>query len=99
MAFTSLDHPSVACTEVQKQIDWYCRVFGMQVIASNEKMPPAVVVGYGESTRDGAMIELMPATEPGPAPKSFTRFQPGWRHVAFRVDNFDAAYARLRDER
>lgn len=96
MENVAIDHPSIACHDVEKQAEWYCRTFGMQVIATNDADPPAVVIGFGNSIRDGAMIELMPATEPGPRPESFTRFQPGIRHVAFRVKSFDAAYASLK---
>ena len=97
MLFTAVDHPSIACYDVPRQIDWYCRTFGMRVIASNDQDPPAVVVGYDETTSGGAVIELMPATDPGPRPGEGKRFQPGLRHVALRVSDFDAAYARLRD--
>ena len=95
MFFTAVDHPSIACFDVQKQGDWYCRTFGMREIASNGKSPPALLIGYGDSTSGGAMIELMPATEPGPRPSQFTRFQPGLRHVALRVNNFEQAYRKL----
>ena len=47
-------------------------------------------------TNSGAVIELMPAKDAGPDPAEFARFQPGIRHVALRVSDFDAAYARLR---
>ena len=47
--FTSLDHPAIACFDVEKQADWYCRNFGMRVIASNGEKPPAMVIGYGDS--------------------------------------------------
>ena len=97
MLFTGIDHPSIACYDVQGQIDWYCRAFGMRVIASNGRTPPAVVIGYGESARGGAMIELMPAADEGPRPETFKRFQPGLRHVALRVSDFDAAHRLLRD--
>jgi methylmalonyl-CoA/ethylmalonyl-CoA epimerase len=94
--FSAIDHPSIACYDVRRQADWYCGTFGMRVIASNGQEPPAVVIGFGETTGGGAMIELMPVTEPGPRPETYTRFQPGLRHVAVRVNDFDAAYAKLR---
>lgn len=97
MLFTAIDHPSIACYDVARQADWYCRSFGMRVIASNGRDPPAVLIGYDDSTAGAAMIELMPATEPGPRPQTFTRFQPGIRHIALRVSDFDAAYQMLRE--
>ncbi len=97
MLFNALDHPSVTCIDVLKQADWYCQNFGMQVIASNGETPPALVIGYGDSVAGGAMIELMPLKDPGPAPATLGRFSPGWRHVALRVRDFDEAYAYLKE--
>jgi glyoxylase I family protein len=97
MVFTSLDHPAIACFDVQKQADWYCRNFGMRVIASNGQAPPALVIGYGDSLKAGAMIELMPVKHEGPVPASAERFAPGIRHIALRVSDFDAAYAKLKE--
>lgn len=96
MENVAVDHPSIACQDVKKQAQWYCLTFGMRVIATNGADPPAMVIGFTDSIRNGAVIELMPASEDGPEPASFTRFQPGIRHVAFRVKDFDAAYAELK---
>ncbi|HET6248827.1 MAG TPA: VOC family protein [Tepidisphaeraceae bacterium] len=95
--FISLDHPAIACFDVQKQADWYCRNFGMRVIAGNGENPPAMVIGYGDSLLGGAMIELMPVKDPGADPASIARFAPGIRHLCLRVSNFDAAYAKLKE--
>ena len=86
----------MACFDVVKQAEWYCRNFGMRVIASNGQTPPAMVIGYGDSLTGGAMIELMPVKDAGPDPATLARFAPGWRHVALRVSNFDEAYAKLK---
>jgi len=94
--FLSLDHPCIACTDVRRQVEWYCLALGMRVIATDDKEPPGFLVGYDGTTADGAMIELVPAKDPGPRPDSFKRFQPGLRHVALRVTDFGEAYARLK---
>ena len=94
--FTALDHPAIACYDVERQIEWYCTHLGMRVVASNGRAPPAAMVGYDGHTRGGAMIELMPARDPGPPPAEQARFAPGVRHVALRVGDFDAAYAHLK---
>lgn len=97
VSFTALDHPAIACGDVRRLAEWYCETFGMRVVAQNDAEPPAIVIGFGETlTGGGAVIELMPAKDPGPDPATFARFQPGLRHVAFRVTDFDAAYAKLR---
>jgi len=95
--FTAVDHPCIACLDVRRQADWYCRNLGMRVVATDGKEPPGYLVGYGDTTTGGAMIELVPAKDPGPRPDAHARFQPGIRHVALRVRNFDAAHETLRD--
>jgi catechol 2,3-dioxygenase-like lactoylglutathione lyase family enzyme len=94
--FECIDHPAIACYDVVRQIEWYCSVLGMRLIASNGADPPAVVLGYDQSTRAGAMIELMPVRDEGPRPETFRRWQPGVRHVALRVSDFAAALEHLR---
>jgi len=97
--FLALDHPCIACTDVRKQVEWYCLALGMRVIASDGKEPPGFLVGYDPTVTGGAMIELVPAKDVGPRADSFKRFQPGIRHVALRVNDSDAAYARLKELR
>ena len=94
MLFTAIDHPAIACRDVRRVAQWYCEHLGMQVVADNGTV---VLVGYGKDARDGSMIELMPAKDPGPDPATFARFQPGVRHVCLRVSDFDAAHERLRE--
>ena len=94
--FLALDHPCIACTDVRRQVEWYCLAMGMRVIATDAKEPPGFLVGYDESVGGGAMVELVPAKDVGPRADSFKRSQPGIRHVALRVADFDAAYARLK---
>lgn len=92
--FIGIDHPAIACRDVQSQIDWYCRHLGMSVVAKTTT-PVCAIVGY-ERTPNGAMIELMPIRDEGMAPEHVGRFAPGLRHLAFRVDNFDKAYNALK---
>ena len=66
--FTGIDHPAIACFDVVKQAEWYCRNFGMRVIASNGQTPPAMVIGYDKGLTGEAMIELMPVKDAGPDP-------------------------------
>lgn len=96
MLFSAIDHSAIACYDTRKQIDWYCRHLGMKVIATSNAEPPAAVVGYDEDAAHGAMIELMPVREEGIGPGETPRFCPGLRHLALRVNDFDAACARLK---
>jgi catechol 2,3-dioxygenase-like lactoylglutathione lyase family enzyme len=95
MLFTGIDHPAIACYDVRKLADWYCKTFGMRIVAQNDAEPPAMVIGFEDAVNRSALIELMPVKDAGPNPAECPRFQPGIRHLAFRVTDFDAAYAKL----
>ena len=95
MLFEAIDHPAIACADSQRLIDWYCQNLGLRVIASNDQTPPSAILGYSADACGGAMIEMMPAKEPGACPAQTPRFCPGLRHLALRVGNFDTAYAQL----
>jgi len=91
--FTTIDHPAIACYDTATQIEWYCRVLEMKVIARNELTPPTALVGY---ITGGTVIELMPVRVQEPKPDAHHRWAPGLRHLALRVDDFDKAYAKLK---
>ncbi len=69
----------------------------MRQIASNGQKPPSVLLGYDATASGGAMIEMMPVKDNGPEPATVARFQPGLRHLALRVTDFDKAYRKLTD--
>jgi catechol 2,3-dioxygenase-like lactoylglutathione lyase family enzyme len=96
MLYSAIDHFAIACHDTRKVSQWYCRHLGMKVIAQNEKDPPTFFVGYDDTVTAGATIELMPVRDPGPNPADSKRFQPGVRHIALRVSDFDQAYAALK---
>lgn len=93
--FTAIDHPAIACQDVEAQAEWYCRILEMRVVARSNATPPAMVIGYDDDLRGGAKIELMPVRDAGPKPTDVPRFCTGLRHLALRVSSFDEAYARL----
>jgi catechol 2,3-dioxygenase-like lactoylglutathione lyase family enzyme len=95
MSFVAVDHPSIACQDLDALARWYCDAFGMKVVATNDVGRRGVLLGFDETTRGGAMIELTAATQPGARADAFGRAQPGLRHVAIRVDDFAKAHARL----
>lgn len=94
--FLALDHPCIACADVRKQVEWYCLALGMRVVATDGKDPPGFLVGYDDNPAGGAMIELVPAKVSGPRADTYGRSQPGLRHVALRVKEFEPAHARLK---
>jgi len=94
--FLAVDHPAIACRDTRRQIDWYCRNLGMRVVAQNDADPPTALVGYDKDLLHGAVIELMPARDPGDDPAAAARFAPGLRHLALRVSDFAGACELLR---
>jgi len=92
--YTAVDHLAICCRDVAKLADWYCRTLGMQLIGRHPAST-SVVIGYGDSTRGGAMLELIEQKDDGPPRVEIPRFAPGVRHFALRVDDFDAAHDEL----
>jgi glyoxylase I family protein len=95
MPYLCLDHPAISCNNVDRQVDWYCKTFELKVLFNDGKTPPSVLLGYDG---DCTSIELMPVRHEGPHPAKTPRFQPGLRHIAFRVSNFEEAYEQLKRE-
>ncbi|MBM3460458.1 MAG: VOC family protein, partial [Armatimonadetes bacterium] len=68
---------------------WYCEVLGMKILFDNGKTPATYLVGgdmYG-------VLEIMP--DNGAAPVAHAPLDPGLRHIALRVRDFDAVYQAL----
>jgi len=87
--FLGIDHIALAARDTRALVDWYREVLGFEVVWMNDKEPPAALI----AGPDGAMIEVMP--DNGTAPVAHEPNDPGFRHLALRVSNFDAALAHL----
>ncbi|HYO84349.1 MAG TPA: VOC family protein [Bryobacteraceae bacterium] len=80
-----IEHAAIAANNVEALADWYVRVLGFTI---NYKSANAIFI----KAPDGSMIELIHAAgERG----SQTLKTPGLRHLALRVDDFDAALTAL----
>jgi glyoxylase I family protein len=86
---SGVDHVAIAAKDSRALVDWYCEILGMRVLFDNEKDPPTCLVG-GDM---GAVVEIMP--DNGAAVTSHQPLDPGIRHIALRVKDFEAAYASL----
>jgi catechol 2,3-dioxygenase-like lactoylglutathione lyase family enzyme len=89
--YKGIDHVAIAARDSRALIEWYCAHLGMHVVSQNEKDPPTALVAGTE----GSMFEIMPANEEPVMEHGL--FDPGLRHVALRVDDFDTEYARLQE--
>jgi catechol 2,3-dioxygenase-like lactoylglutathione lyase family enzyme len=103
----SIDHVNIVVADLPRMMQFYCRVLGlretMRVTISGAWIDQTVALHdvtaecvYLELP-NGPRVELLqyvnpPAARPGELGTSNT---PGLRHMAFRVDDIDAAVARL----
>ena len=85
--FTGIDHPAVAADDVDKLAEWYCDVLGFKKKFRHDK--PIWIV----EAPDGTYVEIMPKDDSPRQERNV--LTPGWSHVAFRVNNFEAANAHL----
>jgi len=105
----SIDHVNIVVADLPKMVDFYGRVLGLREALRVTISGPWVerTVGLRDVTADcvylemanGPRVELLkyrspPAERPDELGTSNT---PGLRHIAFRVDDIDAAVAKLRE--
>jgi glyoxylase I family protein len=86
---TGVDHVAIAAKDTRTLTEWYCRVLGMRVLFQNDKEHPTYLVGGTM----GGVIEIMP--DNGEKPVTHHPYDPGIRHIALRVQDFEAAYGSL----
>ena len=86
-----VDHVAIASSDPRALARWYCEVLGLRILFDNEKDAPTYLVG-GDM---GAVVEIMP--DNGEKRVSHQPYDPGIRHIAFRVRDFEATYAALQE--
>jgi glyoxylase I family protein len=90
--FSGFEHTAIAAHDSKNLAEWYVRIFGLQVVYDNGKAPPTYLL----KAPDGSVIEILPA---GPGEKTdYDQRQPGLRHLALTVPDFDAALDHLRKQ-
>jgi glyoxylase I family protein len=94
MAPLAFHHVAISCRDPLATERFYVRHFGFT-------RARAVPLGGGKQIvflrNGGAYLELFSAegTSPAPLPEADGPHYPGWRHIAFKVDNVDAALAAM----
>jgi methylmalonyl-CoA epimerase len=93
--FDRIDHIGVAVDDLDAAIALHERTYGMPVAhreTVTEQGVEAVLLDVGENH-----VELLrPLSADSPVGRFLERRGPGLHHVAYRVDDIDAALARLR---
>jgi glyoxylase I family protein len=90
--FSGFEHTAIAAYDSKNLADWYIRMFNLQVVHNNGKTPPTYLL----KAPDGSVIEILPATSGERI--TYDQTQPGLRHVALTVTDFDAALAYLKEQ-
>jgi catechol 2,3-dioxygenase-like lactoylglutathione lyase family enzyme len=86
---SGVDHVAIAARDSKTLAQWYCEVLGLRVLFDNGKESPTYLVG-GDM---GGVVEIMP--DNGEKRTAHQPLDPGIRHIAFRVRDFDATYGAL----
>ena len=84
--FKGLEHTAIASPDPEKLARWYVDHLGFAInytYAGN----------YFVKAANGTMLEIIPSEGPA-APQKMK--DPGIRHLAIQVDDFDAAHAKLK---
>ena len=84
--FTAFEHTGIASPDHKKLAQWYVEVFGFAIVYQSAG---ATFV----RASNGSMIEIIAAEGDR---VELAMKQPGLRHIALAVDDFDADLARIR---
>jgi catechol 2,3-dioxygenase-like lactoylglutathione lyase family enzyme len=102
---TLLHHVGLTVGDLEASIDFYCAVLGCTVGERSQSSGPEVetltgvadarIVTADLELTDGGILELIQYLTPSAIPLAQRRNQAGHTHIAFLVDDVDAAYERL----
>ena len=91
--FSGVEHFAIAARDTELLAKWYCDNLGFRTVYRNTKTPPT----YFIKSSEGSMIEIIPANEKDKIGQGST--DPGLRHLAITVSDFEKAYAYLKEKR
>ena len=83
--FVGLEHTAIASPSPKRLAQWYADHLGFHINFEYDG-------NYFVKAADGTMLEIIPSAGDRPGQ---TMKDPGLRHLAISVDDFDAAYDRL----
>jgi glyoxylase I family protein len=81
----SLEHIGLAASDPQALQGWYASAFGAEVVYTNGEEPPALIIRLPGSM----LLEIYPSD--CRSEETSNNKLAGWRHLALRVDNIEAA--------
>ncbi|MBV9759303.1 MAG: VOC family protein [Acidobacteriaceae bacterium] len=86
--FIGIEHFAIASPNPKRLAEWYVSQLEFETTFE-------YAGNYFVEAKNGSLIEIIPSE--GERPRSAIR-TPGMRHIAIAVDDFDAAYAQLREQ-
>lgn len=88
----AIHHAAIICSDYDRSKAFYTQVLGLRIVAENYRAARQSWK-LDLALPDGGQIELF--SFPNPPPRPTTPEAQGLRHLAFAVDDLDAACARL----
>ena len=85
-----IEHTAIASPDPERLAQWYVEYLGFTINYQSKNSRTVFV-----RTPDGSMIEIIEAG--GPARGVSKMDEPGLRHLALTVENFDEAYGQLKN--
>ncbi|WP_199849673.1 methylmalonyl-CoA epimerase [Blastococcus sp. Marseille-P5729] len=96
--FTEINHVGIAVADLDKAIEFYRDVYGMQLVheeTNEEQGVREAMMAVGDS---GSCIQLLaPLDESSTIAKFLDKNGPGMQQMAYTVDDIDATSATLRE--
>ena len=89
--FQGLEHTAIASPNPEQLAQWYVEHLGFHINFS-------YAGNYFVKAPNGSMLEIIPASGPKTAETSANFKDPGIRHLAIAIDDFDAAHAHLQSK-
>lgn len=86
--FIGLEHTAIASPNPERLANWYVEHLEFVINFQYDKF-------FFVKAKNGSMLEIIPASGKGEAP---ALADPGIRHLAIAVDDFDACYQALRSK-
>jgi glyoxylase I family protein len=86
-----IEHTAIASPDPERLAQWYVEHLGFAI---NYRSPNSRT--FFVKAADGSMIEIIEAARAAAGAPAMN--DPGIRHLAFKVDDFDSAYQRLKDQ-
>lgn len=99
-AFTAIDHVGVAVLDLDAALAWYRERMGLELVHTEINHDQGLVEAMlrARADDDGAQLQILAPDGPdSPIAKFLDRSGPGMHHIAYRVDDVEAAAAGLRE--